>query len=57
MPLPALLLACCIPEAAAIMKKFATSKNTDLQQRCLEFSALLEQPDLMKEVLPDRRPH
>jgi hypothetical protein len=45
-------LGSCLPEILTTIKKFGNSKDTDVQQRCLELTALLQEPDLMKEVLP-----
>lgn len=45
-------LGSCLPEVVSTIQKFGNSKDTDVQQRCLELTALLRAPDLMKEVLP-----
>ena len=45
-------LGSCLPDILSTIKKFGNSKDTDVQQRCLELTALLQEPDLMKEVLP-----
>mgnify|MGYP003312972862 CR=1 FL=1 len=39
-------------DPAAVVERYGSSKNTDLQQRCYEFSALMRSPDLMSRALP-----
>lgn len=41
-----------LPAATALIEKYKKSKSTDLQQRCLEFLALLNDIRTMSEVLP-----
>eukprot|EP00940_MAST-03C_sp_MAST-3C-sp2_P001847 g1847.t1 len=45
-------LGSCLTEVVACITKFGDSKDSDVQQRCTELSALLQHPDVMKEVLP-----
>jgi AP-4 complex subunit epsilon-1 len=43
----------CPPQAAAVVDEYTRSKDVDLQQRCLEFQALLTTaPQYLGEILP-----
>ena len=43
----------CPPEAAAVVDEYTRSKDVDLQQRCLEFQAILmTAPQYLGEILP-----
>lgn len=43
----------CPPEAAALVDEYTRSKDVDLQQRCLEFQAMLTTaPQYLGEILP-----
>lgn len=42
----------CPAAVSSLLKLYGQSRNLDLQQRCLEFSALLRTPEVMVNVLP-----
>lgn len=42
----------CPAAVSSLLALYGQSRNLDLQQRCLEFSALLQTPDVMVNVLP-----
>lgn len=42
----------CPAAVSSLLKLYGQSWNLDLQQRCLEFSALLRMPEVMVNVLP-----
>lgn len=42
----------CPPEAAALLRLYGESQDLDLQQRCHEYAALLQDPGVMVAVLP-----